>query len=159
MVRKTTIFIIIFANTFFFSTTKLLAQTTNITSGVWEVQNDLACSEKFTFLSDSRLLLESGTQMATKDYKLKRYRKSDFYSFSQRTLTHNGATNCVGKMGVPVDGRFKVFIKVDDTTGVMSFYRSPDDQDVINVTAKRLEVAPPADGEEEEIVADTPMEF
>lgn len=127
--------------------------------GVWEVENGLECSETFTFLSDKELLLESGEQIATKAYKLKPYRRTGFFVFSQRTTSHNGLLNCVGSIGMQVDNKFKVFIRLDESGNEMSFYRSTDLEDKINIVARKREVEPMPEGGEQEVVFDTPTEF
>jgi len=128
--------------------------------GVWEVDNGLECSETFTFLSDKELLLESADQIATKAYKLKPYRKTGFYVFSQRTTSHNGQVNCVGSQGMQIDSRFKVYIRLNESGDEMSFYTSTNLKDKINVVARKREVEQaPEGGEEELIVYDTPIEF
>jgi len=130
-----------------------------IKSGVWEVQNGLPCTETFTFLSEKELLLESGEQIATKAYRLRPYKRTGYYVFSQRTTSHNNQPNCAGTMGVKIDGRFKIFIDLDETGDEMRFYTSPNRDDIINVIARRRAVAPGPDVGEEDLVADTPIEF
>ncbi len=140
------------------------SQTENAESGiklgVWEVDNGMDCTETFTFLSDRELLLESGPQIATKAYKLKPYRRTGFYVFSQRTTSHNGQVNCVGSMGMKIDSRFKVYIRLNETGNEMSFYTSTSEKDKINVVARKRAVDLPAEGiDESDVVYDTPIEF
>ncbi len=130
----------------------------DIKLGVWEVDNGLKCSETFTFLSDKQLLLESGEQIAGKAYKLKKYRNDGFYVFSQRTISHNNQPNCAGSMGLKIDSRFKVYIRLNGSGDEMTFYASPNLKDKIDIMAKRRQVEPGHD-EEQELIADTPMEF
>lgn len=137
---------------------KLTFAQAAIKLGVWEVDNKLDCSETFTFLSDKQLLLESGDQIAGKAYKLKEYRKTGFYVFSQRTTSHNNQPNCAGSMGMKIDSRFKVYIRLNDAGDEMTFYTSPNMEDKIDIMAKKRKVDPALD-EEEEIISDTPMEF
>lgn len=140
-----------------FSSRAALSQA-EIKLGVWEVDNGMECSETFTFLSDKSLLLESGEQIAQKAYKLKQYRKTDFYILTQRTTSHNNQLNCAGSLGLKVDSRFKVFIRLDESGDEMSFYTSPSEEDKIDIVAIKRKVEPPT-GDEEEIISDTPMEF
>lgn len=141
-----------------FSICKAVHGQAAIKLGVWEVDNGLECSETFTFLSDKQLLLESGEQIAGKAYKLKEYRKTGFYAFTQRTTSHNNQVNCAGSQGLKIDSRFKVYIRLNDAGDEMTFYTSPNMEDKIDIMAKKRKVEP-ATGEEEEIIADTPIEF
>ncbi len=130
-----------------------------IKDGVWEIENGSPCPETFTFLSNKELLHESGEQTATRAYKLVPYRRTGFYTFSQKTTSHNEQPNCSGKIGMKVGSSFKVFIRVNDISDEMTFYSSPNQKDILTkVIARKRKVAPPQDGEEE-VIFDTPMEF
>lgn len=122
------------------STTTAIAQKMGFS--VWEVVNDNECRARITFLGAREFLFESGEQVATKSYKIKPFGKNGFHKFHMRTTSHNGESNCAGKIGAGLGDRQDSFILFNDTKTEMTFHGAPKPEASFNIVFRKVVVTP-----------------
>lgn len=109
----------------------------NMGFSVWDREFDSDCVYRMTFLGEEDMLLESGGQVAIKDYRIRRYGRTGFYTLSLKTTSHNKQVNCDGEQGFGVGQKHGTYIKFNEAADTMTFYSEPNNSGRPTVVFKR----------------------